>query len=140
MVSVSQDHVLQVSPVPPGKIEMVVIFRLFLYPHIEGFIHDDEAHPVAQVEKFGSGRIVRCPDAVTAHGFQDLKLPLQGTDVYRGAKTPQVMVITHAEDFHRLAVEGEPFRDVECERADAETPSLPCHRHGSPAQWSKQHL
>ena len=58
MITIPQHHVFQITFVPLVPIEVVVEFRLLLLPHVKGFVHHNEAHPVGQLEQFGSGRIV----------------------------------------------------------------------------------
>src|SRR5439155_232066 len=50
MIAVAQHHIRQVAHMPRVPIEMVVVLGLFLLPHVERFVHDNEAHPVGQIE------------------------------------------------------------------------------------------
>ena len=50
MIPVAQNHVRQVAHVPGVPIEVVVVRRLRFLPHVEGFVHHDEAHAVGEVE------------------------------------------------------------------------------------------
>ena len=92
---------------PRVPIEMVVVLGLFLLPHVERFVHYDEAHPVGQIEQLGRGGVVRRADRVGAHRPHDLELSLDRAGVHRGAQRAQIVVQAHAADLYRLAVEIE---------------------------------
>ena len=55
VIAVTPHHVPQILFGPIGKEQVVVIRRLLFRPAVEGFIQDQEAHPVGQVEQLGAG-------------------------------------------------------------------------------------
>ena len=120
MVAVAHDEVGEVTFVPLVEVAGIVVGRLLLAPHVKGFIHDDEAHAVAQVEQFGGRRVVRAADAVAPHLLQYLQLPLDGTRVDRRTQATQVVVHAHAVYLDVLPVKEETLLGIELEGADAE--------------------
>src|SRR5689334_15967582 len=120
MIAIAQHHVFEIALVPLVPIEVVVEFRLLNLPHVKRLIHDDEAHAVGNFEQFRCGRIVRSAQAVYAHPFQDLQLPLDRARVHGGTERAEVVMIAGAADLHRLAVEEEAFLNVETKGANAE--------------------
>ena len=56
--------------------------HLFLPPRpfVEGLVHDQEAHAVAEVEKFRRGRIVAAADGVAARLLEEFQTPLPDLD------------------------------------------------------------
>ena len=119
MIAVAQDEIMQIPFVPLVEIAGIIVSRLLLSPHIESLIHHNKAHPVAQVEQFRSGRIVRTADAVAAHLLQNLKLTLDSARIHGGSQASQVVVQAHAVDFCRLSVQDEAFLRVKAERTDS---------------------
>ena len=120
MIAVASHHVGQVALVPRIPVQVVVVFRLLLLPHVEGFVQHDEAHAIGEIEQLGGRRIVRRADRVDAHVAHDLELPLERARVHRRAEGAEVVVQAHAADLHGRAVEDEPAVGVEHERAHAE--------------------
>ena len=120
MVAVAHDEVGEVTFVPLVEVAGIVVGSLLLAPHVKGFIHDDEAHAVAQVEQFGGRRVVRAADAVAPHILQYLQLPLDGTRVDRRAQATQVVVHTHAVYLDVLPVKEEALLGIELKGTDAE--------------------
>ena len=66
-----------------------------MLPHVEGFVHHQQAQPVAELEQFRRGRIVAGADGVDAQPFHDLELPFGGAAVDGRAQRAQVVV--HAD-------------------------------------------
>ena len=98
---------------------MIVVFCFFFHPHVERFIHHDETHLVAEVEKLGCGRVMGCTYAIASHFFQKLELTLQGAGIDRGAETAEIVVVANAQNLQMLAVQEKSLRAVECERSDS---------------------
>ena len=83
-------------------------------------IHDQHAEPVAGLEQFGRGRVVRGAIGVVAHlleaGDAEILEPVgQG-----GAHAGMVLVVAGALEHVRLAIQQETFVGIERDRADAE--------------------
>ena len=78
MVAVAADGVAGVGEVPVLEVEVVVEFVFADEPAVEHFVHDEEAHAVAEVEEFGSGRVVGGADGVDAEGFEGGEAVLPG--------------------------------------------------------------
>ena len=119
VIAVAHDEIRQVALVPCIKIARVVVRRLAFPPHIEGFVHDDEAHPITEVQELGRGRIVRAADAVAPHLLQDFQLPLDGARIDRRPQASEVVVHTYAINLRRLAIERESLGGIEREGAEA---------------------
>ena len=118
MIAVAKHHCLQVPSVPLVKVKAVVKFCLFNLPNVKGFVHDDKAHPVTQIEQLGSRRVVRCAYPVTTHLLKYLKLPFDGTGVDRSAEATKVMMIAHPLYYNRFTVEDESLFSVKLKRPD----------------------
>ena len=69
MIAVAADEVGQITLKPLIEIHGIVIFRLFLVPHVKSLIHHDKAHLIAHVQQFGGWRVVCHTDCVAAHLF-----------------------------------------------------------------------
>ena len=98
MVAIAQHHVFKIAFVPLIPVKMIVKFRLLFLPHVKGFVHDNEAHPVCEFEQLGRRRIVRSANAIDSHRFQHLQLTLQRARVDGGAQRAQVVVIADAAE------------------------------------------
>ena len=120
MVAVPSDEVLQVGDVPLVEEAGVVERRLALAPHVERFIHDEETHLVADLEKLGSRGIVRCPDGVAAHLLEGPDLALQGPVVYCGTDAAHVVMQADAQHLDRFAVEEDTLHRVPFYGAESE--------------------
>ena len=83
------------------------------------FIHDQHPQPVAGLEQFRRGRVVRGADGVATHllEFRDAEI-LQGIR-QRRADARVVLVIAGALEFVVLAVQQKTFFHVEPDGADA---------------------
>ena len=99
---------------------MVIEISLLLLPHIEGFVHHDEAHAVCEFQKFRRRRVVRSADAVDAHRLQDFELTFESAHIYSSAQAAQIMMIADASDLDLFAVQKKTFLSVEGEVANAE--------------------
>ncbi len=60
------------------------------------------------------------PERVHPHGFEDLNLAFESSDVDGGAEAPEIMMLAHTPDLDGLPIEGESLFCIECECADAE--------------------
>ena len=127
MVAVAADEVGQVALVPFIEVAGIVVRRLLLAPHVEGLIHHDEAHAVAEVQQLRCGRVVRTADAVAAHLLQNFQLTLQGTDIDGRTQATQVVVHADAVNLHRFPVERETFLRIKAEVAEAERGDIRVH-------------
>ena len=105
MVAVAADHADQIPLMPLLEILMVVIAEFFLFPDIEGLIHDHEAHAVAHRIEFRLARIVTRADGVAAHLAQDFELTLQGPVGNGGPKRAEVVVHTNAFNIDAFPVQ-----------------------------------
>src|SRR5258705_3915490 len=120
MIAIAQNHVFQIALVPLVPVEMIVKRCLLLLPHVEGFIHDNEAQLIGQLEQLGRGWIVGSPNTVDAHRLQHLELPLQSACVNGSAECAKIMMIADTPNLYGLAVQNESFIDVETEMPNAD--------------------
>ncbi len=70
VVAVALDGVGGVAEGPVFEVEVVVVGVLGYGPGVEHFVHDEEAHAVAEVEELGRGRVVGGADGVDAEGAE----------------------------------------------------------------------
>ena len=105
---------------PVVKQQVVIVGLLAFLPAIEGFVHDEKTHPVAEIEQFRCRWIVRSTDGVATHLLEQGKLPPQGRLVDRRADGPEIVVITHTLDRHPLAVEQKTVLGGELDRPHPE--------------------
>src|SRR5579885_338744 len=120
MVAVAVDHIADVALAPLIEKLGVAVGDFGDAPHVEGFVHDDDAHAVAGFEHLGRGRIVAGTERVDARGLENLKLALDRAAVDGGAERAEIVMIADALNAHAAAVEQEPFLLVEGDGADAE--------------------
>ena len=99
---------------------MIVAGILADVPHIEGLVQNQQAKPVASIQKGGRGGIVRATDRVETAGLEDFDFAFFGAVVRPGAKRPVVMMQTAALQFKRLAIEGKSAFEVEADLAKPE--------------------
>jgi len=98
----------------------VIVFIFLFGPHVENLIHDQESHPVAQLQEFGCRRVVGGTDGVTPHPFEDLQLPFRCPPVKGTPQRSQVMVQVNPFDLQRISVQGKPPGGMEFIIPDAE--------------------
>lgn len=99
---------------------MVVERRLLGHPHVEGLVHDQEAHAVGELQQLGRRRIVASAQGVGAHLREQLELALERAEVERRAERAQVVVVAHPLQLELLAVQEEAAVGVEAQRANSE--------------------
>ena len=121
VVAVAFDEIFEVALVPFVEVGGVVELGFAFAPNVGEIGHYDESHLVAEVEQLGGGCVVRGADAVAAHCFQHLKLPLDGAFVNGGAKAAKVVVVAHSADFQWFAVQNESLLAVEFKLPHAKT-------------------
>ena len=120
VVAVAPDEIRQVRLVPRVEEARIVIPRLRLPPHVEGLVHHEDAHRVAEVQQLRRRGIVRRADGVQAHFLQDCELALERPAVDRGAEGAHVVVEACAQQLDVPPVEEEALVGVPGNRADAE--------------------
>ena len=116
MVAVPADERAQVLLVPVREDEVEVERRLLPHPDVEGLVHDQEAHPVGQLEQLRRGRIVARADGVAAHLPQHLQLALGRARVERRAERAEVVVVVDALELDALAVDEDAPVGIEPQR------------------------
>src|SRR3954471_19831930 len=92
MIAVAADSVAHIRVRPLTKIEMIVERILGDGPAVEQFIHHDEAHPVAQVQKLRRGRIVSGANGISAELPERFEAALPGAQGNRRAESAGVRV------------------------------------------------
>ena len=88
MIPVAPDHVAGVDLGPGVEIQMIVEGVLPDRPAVESLIHDEESHPVAEVEELRSRRVMGGADRI------DPNLPERGKPALPGAEgtaTPRAL-------------------------------------------------
>ena len=105
MIAVAADHAGQIPLMPLLEIFMVVIAEFFLFPDIEGLVHDHEAHAVAHRIEFRLARIMARADSVAAHLAQDFELPLERAMGNCGPESTKVVVQTDAFNIDAFPVQ-----------------------------------
>ncbi len=107
-VAVMLHHVGDVAFGPTVENRAVTVGRLWPEaPVVKGFDHKHHAHLVAQLHKLRRRHIVRGSHGVGAHVLEQFKLMAQGRAVDGGSERAEVVVVAHALEFDRLAVEEE---------------------------------
>ena len=107
MIAVAPHHVAHVALRPFVEVLAVAVRDFRNAPHVEGFVHDQQAQPVGELEQFGRGRVVAGADRVDARALHDLQLSLGGAPIDGGTQRAEVVVQADAMEFHALAVEQE---------------------------------
>ena len=123
MVAIAAEEVGGVADVPfipEAGVAVAVNLAFAGLPFVEGLVHDEEAHSVAEVEKFRGGRVVGRADGVAAHGAEEFEAALPHAQGDGGADGSGFVVEADAVDFDVFAVEEEAAVGVEGGFADAE--------------------
>ena len=94
--------------------------RLLVRRHDSRFVDHQHAQPVADLQQFGGGRVVRGPIRVAAQLLQSLDAPLEQSVRHGGAHAGVVLMIARALELDRSAVEQEPALCIELDAAHAE--------------------
>ena len=89
-------------------------------PFVEGFIHDQDAQAVAEIEKFRGRRVVTAANRITTHRLEQRQSPFPYLDWHGCAHRTPIVVQAHAEDFDMLAVEEKAVVGIELDRANTE--------------------
>lgn len=108
VIAITQNAVPQVGERPFFEIQMIVLGILPLLPAIEKLVHHEKSHLIAQIEKFGGGRIVRSADGIDSEVFQRFQPPFPNTQRYGGTDGSAIMVKANALEFQVFPVEPEP--------------------------------
>ena len=125
VVAVPPDHVAEVALSPLGEVLAVAVLHLRHAPHVEGLVHDEEAHAVGGLEQLRSRRVVARADGVRAHALQDLELALDRAPVDGRAQRAEVVVVAHALQRDATAVQEEALVGAVLDRPDAEGRLVP---------------
>ena len=123
MVAVAMDEVGHVPLVPFVEVVAVPVGADLCFRHlplVEGLVHDQESHAVAQVQKLLRVGIVAGAYGVTAHLSQQFEAPLPDPLGHRRPHAAGVVVQAHAVQLHLLAVQQEALVGVENRFADAD--------------------
>ena len=99
---------------------MVIAFLLSFFPTVEGLIHHQNSHPVAEIEEFRSGGIVTGAQSIESHLLEHLQLTLRSAGIESSTKGTQVVMIADSLELHPFAIEQETIVRSELDRADAE--------------------
>src|ERR1700689_561011 len=111
MIAVATDKVLNVS----------------LVPFVEGLIHHQKPHTIAQVEELRSVGVVAGANRVATHLLQDFQPPLPDSLRHRGAHTATIMVEAHAFELYASAVQEKTFIRIEDGLAHADGSAVIIH-------------
>ncbi len=94
-------------------------FALAARPFVEGFVHHQKTHAVAQIEKFRRRRIMAGADGVGAHLPEQIETALPDFNGNRRTQRAGVLVKTDALELHRLPVERETLIGIEMKKTNA---------------------
>ena len=131
MIAVPANHVRNIRHRPLIKTFAVPIMACcaetplhhpFMLPRrkfVKCFVHHDEAHPIAQVQKFRVRRIVAGANRVDADFFQQTQTPFQNFLWHGRAKWTRVVMNANPLELGRNAVESKSFVGVKRRGADA---------------------
>src|SRR5258708_9579710 len=89
-------------------------------PAVEGLVHDEHAHAIAEFEQLRCGRVVAGANGIAAHFLENLDLPLECAYVDRGAERSLVVVETHALKKNVLTVEQQTAIWIDDDRTNTE--------------------
>src|SRR5581483_2577499 len=120
MVAIAPGKVAQVALRPFVKIFAIAVWDFRDAPHVKGFVHDNNAHPVGEFEQFGSRRIVARSNRVYSRAFQDFDFTLDGAAIDRRSQRAKVVMQAYAMNLVRLAVQQKSMIAVEGDSADSE--------------------
>ncbi len=71
MVAVAADVSADVGLGPVGEEEVVAVGLFAAFPAVGELVHDEDAHPVAELEEPGGGWVVGGAEGVHAHFLED---------------------------------------------------------------------
>ena len=104
MIAIAAHEFAQIGVVPLLPVFGKAVADFGDLPHVEGFVHNEQAHAVGEFEQFGRGRVVAGADGVDAHRLHDFELALQGAAVDGGAERAEIVVQADAVELYGLAV------------------------------------
>src|SRR5437588_9650958 len=99
---------------------MVVVRILRHSPAVEQLIHHQNTHPIAEVQEFGSRRIVRSTNCIYAKLLECLQATFPRPQRHGGAKRARVVMQAHAFYFEVAPVEPETCVSIEVKFTNAE--------------------
>src|SRR4029079_3508520 len=99
---------------------MIVVRVLSHGPGVKHFVHHQEPHAVAQVEKLRRRRIVCSANCIDTQTLQYLEATLPNSQRHSGAERASVVMHTHSFEFEVAAVEPEAGGRVEVKLPNAE--------------------
>ena len=105
VVPVAADHPLELANVFRRGVE------------IPSLIHHEHSHAVADLEEFGSGRVMRATNSIHTHFLELSNAEFPHRIRHRDAHAGVVLVDAHALDFERLVIEVKAGRSVKTKSA-----------------------
>ena len=106
-------HLLDVGVAPLVEVQVVVVRQFAGMPAVERFDHHQDAEPLADLDEFRGGRIVRGAQGIDAHAPHQFHLPGHRVIAHRRADRAFRGVQVDAVDLQVLAVQRQPLGRVE---------------------------
>ena len=119
MVAVAAVFCAQIFLVPVLPEQAVVVLRLAMFPAIEGFVHDQNPHTIAEVKQLRSGHVMACPQSVHPHFLENLELALGGAKVESRSECSQILMVANPIEPHAFSIEKKSFVGNKFEAADS---------------------
>src|SRR4051812_27361179 len=110
MVAVAPNRIAGISLPRLRKIRVEAFLRAWLSdrPRIKKFVHHEEAHPVAEIQKLRRGGVVRRANGVHAELSQPLQSTLPNREGHRDADGTTILMECDAFEFKVFPVEPKP--------------------------------
>ena len=136
VVAIAAHGIAHVSVGPLFEIQMIVI-RIFRHsPAVEQLIHHQKTHPIAQIQKLRSRRIMSSTNCIYAELLECLQAAFPRTQWHGGAERARVVVQADPSYFEVAAVEPETRVSIEVIFTNAERHNLLIDSCSSVAQSS----
>ncbi len=120
MVAIAQHHRREILLPPCIEVAGVIEFDLVRLPHVERLVENQQADPVAGIQKCGARRIVRSPHRTVSRRLQQFHSALFGAVECCRTQRPVVVVNAAARQLHRLAVQKQSLFRGPRERSNSE--------------------
>src|SRR5262249_25193189 len=103
MIAIATHLCAQVLFVPIIKQQMIVVLLLAAPPGVKRFVHHYQAHSISELQQLRRRRIVTGANGVDAYLFKNFQLSLKSTQIERGPKGAEIMMIADALNLYLLA-------------------------------------
>ncbi|MNI44425.1 hypothetical protein D3C73_987990 [compost metagenome] len=115
MVPIPEEHPFQPGQSAAAAVQLAVL------------IHYEQSDPVAKIQQFRGGWMMRTAVGIGAHLLQQLQLICNQTVRKRHSHSGKILMVAGAFDQQRFPVQEKPLLRVKADAADAKRSLIPVH-------------